>query len=161
MMHEKMEKALNLQINKEFYSGYLYLSMAAWFERQNLSGFAHFFEKQAQEEQEHGMKIYKFLFERGGSVVLSGIGEPPAGFKSVEEIFEKSWEHEKSVTRSIHELVETAEELKDYATRSFLNWFVDEQVEEEAAMESILAKLRMVNSNPQAVLMLDGRMGQR
>lgn len=161
MLSEKMEKALNAQINKEFYSEYLYLSMAAWLEAQNLSGFANFFVKQAQEEHEHGMKIYRFVFERGGRVTVKGIGEPAADFSGVEDIFAKSLEHEKTVTASIHGLVALADELNDYASRSFLNWFVDEQVEEEASMEGLLAKLQMVKSAPQALLMLDARMGER
>ncbi len=161
MIGNKMLDAINEQIHRELYSEYLYLAMAAWFRSEGLDGFGHFFEKQAQEEHSHAMKFYHHLFERGGRVVLKAIEEPPRDFPGVVEVFEQSLEHERYITKSIHDLVDLAGTEKDHASASFLTWYVDEQVEEEAHMDEILGKLRMVKGNPQGLLMMDGKLGAR
>lgn len=161
MIGNKMLDAINEQIHRELYSEYLYLAMAAWFRSEGLDGFGHFFEKQAQEEHSHAMKFYHHLFERGGRVVLKAIEAPPRDFPGVVEVFEQSLEHERYITKSIHDLVDLAGAEKDHASASFLTWYVDEQVEEEAHMDEILGKLRMVKGNPPGLLMMDGKLGAR
>jgi len=161
MIGSKMLDAINEQIHRELYSEYLYLAMAAWFRTEGLDGFGHFFEKQAQEEHAHAMKFYHHVFERGGRVVLKAIEAPPADFTGVEAVIEQSLEHERFVTRSIHDLVDLAAAEKDHASSSFLTWYVDEQVEEEAHMEEILTKIKMIKGNPQGLLMMDGKLSAR
>jgi len=161
MIGQKMLDAFNEQINRELYSEYLYLAMAAWFRAANYDGFAAFFEKQADEERAHAMKFYKFVNERGGRVVLASIAAPEKDFAGVTKIFSLSLEHERFVTKSIHGLVELAAAERDHASASFLKWYVDEQVEEEATMEGILAKLEMIKDNAQGLLFLDAQLGKR
>lgn len=161
MISEQMQDAINEQINKELYSEYLYLSMAAYFEAQNLPGFANFFVVQAQEERFHAMKFYKFLNDRGGRVILKAIDQPMVDFDSPLQVFEESYKHEQFVTRRIHDLVDVAMAEKDHATMSFLNWFVDEQVEEEATFDELVNKLKMVDGKGHALLMLDKELGAR
>ena len=129
MISKKLVDAFNEQINKELFSEYLYLSMAAWFEAENLPGCANFFKVQVQEERFHAMKMYDYVNERGGRVLLKAIDQPEIEFKSALEIFEKAYGHEQLVTSLINNLMEVAIEEKDHATKSFLNWFIDEQVE--------------------------------
>jgi ferritin len=161
MLSKEMEKALNEQINKELFSSYFYLAMAAYLSEQYLDGFAKFFQMQAQEEWGHGMKIYKHVNERGGRVVLEKIDKPQTDYKDIEEIFNLTLDHEKKVTKSIHSLVDLAIKEKDHATKSFLDWFVNEQVEEEANMENWVAKIKMVGLKGQALIMLDVHAGKR
>lgn len=161
MISEKIQKAINEQINKELYSEYLYLSMAAALESMDLSGMAHFFEIQVQEERAHAMKFYHYLIERGGEVKLNAIDKPQTEFKSAEEIFSLSLDHEKFVTRSILDLVKIAREENDRSFEVFLDWYVTEQDEEEANMESWLKKTRMVGDNGTGLLMLDKEAGAR
>ena len=156
-----MAKELNAQINKETFSAYYYFSMAAWAENENFGGVASFFKKQAQEELGHAMKIYGYVNERGNAVILEAIEKPKTDFASVEELFALALEHEKYVTSSINDLVSLAIKENDYATKTFLDWFVTEQVEEEASMDSILAKLKLAGKSGQALLMLDNVLGQR
>ena len=160
-LSEKMEKALNEQINREFYSAYLYLSMATYCRKENFDGFAHWLEKQAEEELGHAMKLYKYVFERRGEVRLEAIEKPPSEWKSLLEVFEHVLEHEENVTKSIYELVKLAKEEGDFATESMLKWFIDEQVEEEASAEEILQKLRMIGDNKAALFNLDRFLAQR
>lgn len=161
MISQEMEKALNEQINRELYSSYLYLSMATFLAEQNFDGMAQFMKVQAREEVEHAMKIYGYIEEQGGRVLLDKIDGPPTAFTDPLTIFEKSLEHEKFVTKSIHDLVTLAIEKNDYATKTFLDWFVTEQVEEEATMDGIVNKLKMVGDKGHAMLMLDGQLGKR
>lgn len=161
MLKQTVQDAMNAQIKHELYSAYLYLAMAAYFESEDLTGFAHWMEMQAAEEQEHAMKFYGFINERGGRVTLHAIDQPPADFDSVLAVFEATYEHEQTVTSLINDLYALALEENDYAGQSFLQWFVDEQVEEEANASHILAQLRMIDGKAQGLLMLDRALGQR
>ncbi len=161
MLSKTMEKALNEQINKEMFSSYLYLAMSAYLSTQYLEGFAKFFKVQSQEEMGHAMKLFGYINERGGQVVLDKIDKPQTNYKDIEEIFTQTLEHEKFITKSIHELVELAIQEKDHASKNFLDWYVNEQVEEEANMDNWLAKIKMVGNKGQALIMLDVHAGQR
>jgi ferritin len=161
MIGSKVEKALNDQIRKEFYSSYLYLSMAAQFESMNLKGFAHWMQVQAGEETKHGMKIYGHVVERGGRVILQPIDAPPSNWKSAKEMFTKAYQHEQKVTESINSIVELARKEKDNATEVFLQWFVNEQVEEEASTNEITQKLHVVGDNGPALIMFDAELHKR
>jgi len=161
MLTEKMEKALNDQINEELYSSYLYLAMSAWFESQNLSGCAAWMGAQAREENGHAMKFFKFINERRGRVTLKGIKEPPKEWKSPLAAFEASLNHEQHITGRIDELMNLALAEKDHATAAVLQWFVSEQVEEEAHVDSIVQKLKMAEKAPGALLMMDHALGER
>lgn len=161
MITQTLQDRINLQINRELFSEYLYLSMAAYLDDINLPGFANFFKVQVQEERFHAMKFFDYLNERGGRVILDKIEQPQIEFNSVIEIFELSYKHEQFVSNSINELMELAIKENDHAAKSFLNWFVDEQVEEEASMEGILKQLQLINGKGQGLLMLDRELGQR
>ncbi len=161
MISRKIEDALNQQINAELYSSYLYLSMEAYFASVNLSGFANWMRVQTQEELAHTMKIYDFINERGGKVTLKAIAQPQTEWKSPLAIFEAVYAHEQKVTGLINELVNLAIEEKDHATNSFLQWFVDEQVEEENNTGSVLGQLKLAKDSPQALFMLDKEMAAR
>jgi len=161
MLSKKMEKALNEQINAELHSAYLYLAMSAWFESQNLPGFAAWMRIQNREETAHGMKFFKFVVERRGRVTLATIAEPAKEWKSPLAAFEAAFEHEQYITGRIGDLVNLAVTEKDHATNAFLQWLVNEQVEEEATADSIIQKLRMAEKAPGAMLMLDHELGQR
>jgi ferritin len=156
-----VEKAISEQINAEFYSAYLYLSMASYFESVNLKGFAHWMQAQTKEEVNHGMKMYGFVFERGGKVALKAVEQPPSSWKSPLNVFENVYEHEQKVTELINKLVEVARSENDVATENFLMWFIDEQVEEEAHSFQIVEKLRMIGDARQALFMLDKELGAR
>lgn len=161
MISQKLQDAFNEQINKELYSEYLYFSMAAWLDAENLPGCANFFKIQVQEERFHAMKMYDFVNERGGRVILKAIDKPEIEFESAQEIFEKAYEHERLVTNLINNLMDLAIEEKDHSAKSFLNWFVDEQIEEEASMDAIIGKLKMVGGNGHGLLMIDNELGTR
>ena len=161
MLSKKMEKALNEQINAELYSAYLYLAMSAWFESQNLPGFAAWMRIQHREETGHGMKLFKFVTERRGRVALKAIEEPAKEWKSPLAAFEAAFEHEQYITGRIGDLVNLAVEEKDHAANAFLQWFVNEQVEEEASVDAIVQKLKMAEKSPGALLMLDHELGKR
>jgi len=156
-----MQDALNEQINKEFFSSYLYLSMAAYFEDKNLTGFAHWMQLQADEEREHAMKFYKYILDSGGRVQLKAIDAPATEWKSNLEVAEQVAEHEAKVTASIHHLYELALNEKDYAAQVMLQWFITEQVEEEKNATELVAKLRLIEERGTAVLMLDHRLSKR
>jgi len=155
-----MLEALNKQINEELYSSYLYLSMSAWFENIGLKGFANWMKVQAKEELGHAMKFYKYIISRGGRVQLHEIKAPPHEWQSPLHAFEETLKHEKHITECINKLVELAEEEKDRATFNMLQWFVDEQVEEEANDEEIIAKLKMIEGS-NGIFMLDNQLAQR
>jgi len=161
MLSEKMLKALNKQLNKELFSAYFYLGIAAYFREKGLDGFASWMEAQAEEELGHAMKFYDYIFDRGGKVELGRIEKPKQDFKSPFKAFEAVYLHEVGVTESIYKLVDIAEEEKDRATYQFLQWFVEEQVEEEATAKAILDKLRIIGDNPQGLFMLDRELGAR
>jgi ferritin len=161
MVSKKMLDALNNQLNEELYSSYLYLSMAAYFEEKNLKGFAQWFRIQSQEEYGHGMKFYTFIDQVGGKVVLKAIKAPKTTWKSIMEIFKDTLAHEKHITSLINKLVGQAMQEKDYATNNFLQWFVNEQVEEEATVEEIIHKLEMIGDNKGGLYMLDKELGAR
>lgn len=158
---KKMHEKLNEQIQKEFFSEYLYLSMAAYFESIDLPGFANFFKVQALEERDHAMKIYTYVADTDGRVLLRQLDQPQHDFKSPLEIVEMSLEHEKFISSSIHDIVAAALEEKDYATNTFLNWFVTEQVEEEASMATLIGKLKLVEGDGRGLLLLDTELAQR
>jgi len=161
MIKGTVEKAINNQINAELYSGYLYLSMSAYFEGQNLPGAAHWMALQAKEEYEHAMKFYNFVFERGGKVTLAAIDAPQAEWKSPLDVFENAYKHEVKVTGLIHDLVAISRSEKDVATENFLMWYVDEQVEEEADADAIVQKLKRIKESPNGLYMLDRELAGR
>lgn len=161
MISKKLQDAINEQINKELYSEYLYLNMAAYFSSEGLSGFENFFLVQAEEERFHAMKFYHFINERGGRVYFQKIDQPEKEFDSPIAVFEKAYEHEKYVTSLINNLMDIAMKENDHATKSFLNWYIDEQVEEEDSMDSILNKLKMIKGKGNGMLMMDKELGSR
>ncbi|CCU79470.1 Ferritin, Dps family protein [Halanaerobium saccharolyticum subsp. saccharolyticum DSM 6643] len=161
MIKEKVEKALNEQVNAELYSAYLYQSMAAYFEDKSLSGFARWMDLQAKEEMAHARKIYDYVNERGGRIILAGIDKPKSEWESNLDVFEDSLAHEEKITAMINDLVSLAAEEKDYATHSFLQWFVDEQVEEEDTVGEIVDKLKLVGDSAQGLFMMDDKLAAR
>jgi len=161
MLSKKIEDALNKQLNLEMFSSYLYLSMAAYFESTSLPGMAGWMRAQAEEEFGHAMKFFGFINERGGRVVLDAIERPKTEWNSPLDVFQDAYEHEQHITKTINELVELAAAERDHATSIFLQWFVTEQVEEEATVQQIIAKLKLVSEAGPAILMLDRELGQR
>ncbi|MEA2077872.1 MAG: ferritin [Candidatus Marinimicrobia bacterium] len=161
MINKKLEEQINYQINRELYSEYLYLSMASYLEGKGLPGMANFMIVQAQEERFHTMKFYNYLNERGGRVVLDAIEQPPVNFDSPQAVFEKGLQHEMLVTNLINKLMDLAIEVNDHATKSFLNWYVDEQVEEEASFQTLINKLNLVKGKGDGLLMLDKELSTR
>lgn len=161
MINEKMQNAFNDQINKELYSEYLYLSMKAYFERLNLKGFVNWFSVQVQEEHAHAMGMFDYVHERGGEVELEAIAKPETDWASPLACFEQVLEHEEFVTSRINALMDVAEEIKDRAALSFLNWYLKEQVEEEASVGGVLATLKLIGDDKKALLMLDKELAAR
>jgi len=161
MLSKKMEKALNEQINKEMYSAYLYMAMSADTTYRGLDGFANWFMVQYHEEMEHATRIYNYINEQGGKVELQGIDQPPTKFKDPLDMFKKTLEHEQFITKSIHELVDLAKKENDYATEIFLQWFVTEQIEEEANDNEIIGKLEMVGNKGNGLYLIDRELAQR
>ena len=161
MISKKMAEALNGQVNAEFYSAYLYLSMEAYFESMNLPSFANWMRAQIQEESIHAMKIYDFVNERGGRVLLKSIEQPPTEWKSPLAAFEAAYKHEQKVTGLINDLVNLAIEEKDHASNTFLQWFVNEQVEEESSVNEVVQKLKMLENAPGGQFLIDRELGQR
>ena len=161
MIGKAMQDAMNEQINKELFSSYLYLSMAAYFEDKSLPGFASWMRVQADEEREHAMKFYDFILERGGKVQLKAIDAPKTEWNSTMEVVEEVAAHEAKVTASINDLYELALKEKDYPTQVMLQWFITEQVEEEKNAAEIVASLKMIEARETAVLQLDHRLSKR
>jgi ferritin len=161
MLSERLLQEMNDQIKYEMYSANYYLAMAAWCHDQNLPGFANFFKVQAQEENMHAMKFFSFIDELGQRVKIQGMDEPNNDFESLLTVFEAAYEHEQFVTKRIHLLMEIAQEEKNYPAISFLNWFVDEQVEEEDNMRSIVDKIKLVGAKGHVLYMLDREAGTR
>lgn len=161
MLVKRMEEALNGQINKELYSGYLYLAMSGHCSERGIPGAAHWFMSQGQEEMTHAMKMYDYVLQKGGSVTLLPIDAPPAEFGSLLEIYQVVLEHEEGVTASVNDLMEIALEERDHATRIFLEWFVSEQVEEEANVREIIDQLKMAGEHNASLMMIDKELAQR
>jgi ferritin len=161
MISEKMQEAINGQLNAELYSSYLYLSMNAYFKSINLDGFANWMYYQAQEELTHAMKFYDFINQRGGRVNLLSIEAPPTQWNSPQAVFEATLEHEQKVTGLINELVELALAEHDHASNIFLQWFVSEQVEEEDSANDVVEKIKLVGDAKGGLFMLDRELGQR
>ncbi len=161
MIDEKMQEALNKQLNAELYSSYLYLSMSAYFQSVNLDGFANWMRVQAQEELMHAMKFYDYVNERGGRVVLHPVEGPPSEWDSPLAAFENVYRHEQKVTGMINKLVDLAVEARDHATNNFLQWFVSEQVEEEASADEVAQKLKLVGDDASGLFMIDRELRQR
>ena len=157
----KMQNELNKQINRELFSEYLYLSMSAYFESLNFKGFAHWMKMQAVEEHVHAMKIFDYLFERGGSVTLDSIKKPQGKWKSPLDAFKAAYGHEQEITMWIGRLKDAAANAKDHATDVFLDWFVKEQVEEEEQSREIVEKLKSIGDSKPALFMLDSILGKR
>ena len=161
MISKAMQEAVNAHIQEEMYSSNLYLSMAAYCEYVNLKGFGHWMRVQAKEEHGHAMKLFEHLIDRGGRPQIKGIDEPPMEFKTPREVFEKTLAHEKEVTRKIHKLYETALQEKDYAAQVLLQWFISEQVEEEARATEILEKLKVLSEGSSAIYWIDKELRKR
>ncbi|KUK81062.1 MAG: Ferroxidase [Petrotoga mobilis] len=160
-LEDKMLNALNEQINKEIFSAYLYYSMAAYFDSINLEGFAKWMKAQAKEELTHAQKLYDYIYDKDGVVELGSIEKPNKEWGSPLEAFKDAYEHEISVTQSIDKLVDLAEELNDHATQNFLQWFVNEQIEEEANTKKIVDTLKMIGENKTALFMFNSQLGSR
>jgi ferritin len=161
MLSEKMENALNGQLNAEMYSGYMYLSMNAYFKSINLDGFANWMYYQAQEELTHAMKFYDFIISRGGRVKLAQIDAPPNSWDSPLAVFEATLAHEQKVTGLINDLVEKALEEHDHASNIFLQWFVSEQVEEEESVGGVLEQLKLMGEAKGGLFMMDRELAKR
>lgn len=161
MMNEKLQAAFNDQINKEFYSEYLYLAMKVYFQEQNLQGFVNWFDVQIQEEHAHAIGMFDYLNERGGKIELEAIEKPVVEGSCPLSIFEHVLRHEEYVTSRINALMDVAEEVKDRAAMQFLNWYLKEQVEEESTVSGVLATLRLIGDDKKALLMLDKDLATR
>jgi ferritin len=161
MLGKKLEDAINEQINKELYSGYLYLSMSAYCEAENLPGFAKWMRAQAQEEVGHAMRLFDYVNARGGRVVLKAIEMPTPVWKSPLGMFEQVLDHERKVSGMINRIYELALVEKDYATQMELQWFITEQVEEEQNAGQVVAQLKRAEEHPMGLPMLDRQLGER
>ena len=161
MLSKKIEAAFNNQLNAELYSGYLYLSMASWFERMNLKGFAHWLKVQTQEETVHALKFYNYLIDRGAAVKMMAIEGPVTDWETPLILFKSVYKHEQKVTSLINNLMDLALAEKDHASKVFIDWFVNEQVEEESNASQVVEKLKMVGTETSALYVLDKEMGAR
>lgn len=161
MFTEKMQDALNKHLNYELCSSYLYLAMSAWFETQGLSGFAHWMKIQTQEELVHVQKFISFIHDRDGRVVLYTIDAPKKDWSSTLNAFQEALEHERSVTARINKLVDLTQEDSDHATGTFLQWFINEQVEEEGSVKKIVDELKLVGDSGQALFIMNRELAQR
>ena len=161
MINEKMEKAFLDQINKELYSEYLYLSMKAYFANLNLQGFVNWMDVQVQEEHAHAMGMYDYVLERGGRIILEAIEKPETNWASPLDVFKAVLKHEEYVTSRINALMDVAEETKDRAAMAFLDWYIKEQVEEEANVGAVLAQLEMIGDDKSGLFALDKELATR
>lgn len=161
MISSKMQDALNKQMNLEFYSSYLYLSMAAYFESVNLLGAAHWMKLQSKEEYEHALKFFHYLSEVGAVVTLDKIDKPKAKWASAVKVFEEATDHEMMITDSINKMATLALNEKDHATGIFLSWFVKEQVEEVNSVQQIVNKFKLLADSKGSLYMLDKELGKR
>ncbi len=161
MITEKIQNALNDQLNKEMFSAYLYLSMAAYFEKNNLSGMANWMRLQSIEEHEHAMKFYDFIIKVGGVVKLAAIEEPQSEWESAQKVFEDALGHEQFISNSINKLTDLAIAESDHATKTFLHWFVEEQVEEEANVQQIVDNFKLLGNDRSGLFLMDRELGAR
>ena len=161
MLDPKMQAAINKQINMEFAASYSYVAMGAWLEAEHLRGFATWMQKQSTEEQGHAKRLLRYLLDRGGELKLEAIEKPKSKFDAVLSVFEESLAQEQQNTQSINELYALARELKDYATQAHLQWFLDEQVEEESLIGEVLGRIRIAGDDKSALLILDQQLGAR
>ncbi len=161
MITKKMETVLNGQINKEFYSAYLYLAMSAYCNTLGLPGAEHWFRMQYDEEVLHMTKMFDYVMQHGGNAHLLQIDEPPKEFGTVLETFEASLAHEQFVTMSINEMLDVAVAEKDHATQAFLQWYITEQVEEESNVDEIIQRLKLAGDNGGALMMIDDKLASR
>jgi ferritin len=161
MLSSSLQAAFNDQINKELYSAYLYLGMSAWCESANLSGAAHWMKAQALEEQGHALKLYDFVIDRNASVALEAIAKPPQEYTSLLDLFEQVLEHERKVTALINELYKAALAESDYPAQVILQWFINEQVEEEKNATMVVETLKMVGTQGASLFMVDRQLGAR
>ncbi len=161
MIDEKMQEALNEQVAAEFYSAYLYLSMSSYLDSIDLPGASNWMRVQYREEIEHGEKIFDYVMERDGRAVLKAFDAPPTEWRSALEVFEAAYAHEQKVTALLGNLLELARELKDHATEFFLQWFITEQVEEEASVKAIVQQLRLVEGSKNGHFMIDRELASR
>jgi ferritin len=161
MIKKEVLEVINQQINAESYSAFMYLSMAAYLENMGLPGFANWMKVQYQEEAAHALKFFNYLTERNGRVVLKAVAQVPVDFDGIVDVFEKTLSHENHVTELINNLMNVAISASDHASQSFLKWFIDEQVEEEANVEKILATLKLINGQGNGIFMMDRELGQR
>jgi ferritin len=161
VLSKAVQDAMNEQIKNELFSAYQYLSMAAYCESENLPGFARWMRAQAREELQHAMKFYDFVLERNGRVALQAVDAPLGEFGSPLEVFEKALEHEQKVTAMINDLYGLAAGENDYASQTFLQWFVTEQVEEEKNAGDVVETLKMVGDSREALFLLDRELGLR
>lgn len=161
MMSEKMTAALNKQINEELYSNYIYLAMAAYMEDLDLDGMAHWMRMQAQEEYLHAMKLFDYMNERGARVILSELAAPPSEWDNPVACFQAALDHEQFMTKNINTLADLAIEQRDHATNNIMQWYVSEQVEEEASVDSIVKKLKMMGADGHALFIMDRELASR
>ena len=161
MLKERVQDAINEQINAELYSSYIYLAMAAYFESESLPGFAKWMEAQAAEEVAHAMRFYKYVYDRGGRVWLKPVEGPRGEWGDPVEVFQNTLDHERYVSELIHKLVDLAREEHDHPTENMLQWFVAEQIEEEATAEAILEQLKRMGEAKSALFMMDRELGSR
>ena len=161
MVSENIANLINEQIAKEQFAAQYYLSMSAWFNSRDLEGIANYFRVQSKEELMHADKMFDYLADVGGEIVIGEIAKPPHNFENVQDVFEKALEHERVVTRSIFNIVKAANDEGDFATVSFLQWFINEQVEEESSASLLVSKIKMVKDNPSALYLFDQELAQR
>ena len=161
MRSQKVEDALNRQINEELFSAYYYLAMAAESDRLGMPGFANWFKMQFSEELAHADRFFNYVLERDGQVKLEAIGQPEVGDETPLSLFEKALKHEQHITQCIFDLKDLAREESDHATDVFLEWFVSEQVEEEASARAVIDQLKMVDGNPNGLFMIDRELASR
>jgi len=161
MINKKVEKALNEQITREIYSSLLYLSMAGYYTIKNLSGFANWMFVQTKEEMDHAMKFFNYLLDRGGDTKIGAMEAPKANWKSPLDAFEAAYKHEQYITASINNLADIAIKEKDHATNNLVQWFINEQVEEEANVDEIINKLKMMEGFPGGLIMMDAELKTR
>lgn len=155
MLTKKLEKALNDQMELESYASFLYLSMASWFDNEGMEGCAQFMLRQSEEEKEHMMRIYHYILEMDGKATVPGVKQPPSKFKSAREVFKSVYAHEQKVTKSINNLVDLSSKENNHATFNFLQWYVSEQMEEEAMMRGILDRIKLIGTGPQSLYYID------
>jgi ferritin len=161
MINKKLENELNKQMNAELYSAYLYLSMGAYLSKQNLNGFSHWMQIQFQEEQSHAMKLFQYILDRGGEVKLEKIEKPKTTWEGIVDVFDNIVKHESKITSMINSLVDVAMTEKDHATVAMMQWYVSEQVEEEASVSLLYDQLKLIEGKGPGLFMLDREANQR